>query len=70
MIGRNPMDPVARAAEVGGAYGRGRGARGDFYERWRARSGWNPGDHGFAWLMLASGVLLGGAALISWKVVE
>jgi hypothetical protein len=63
--GPNPLDPVARAAEVRGAFGEAGGPKGDYFERWRARSGWNPGNHRFAWLMIATGVLLGGAALVS-----
>ena len=61
----NPMDPVARSAEVRGAFGEGGGSKGDYFERWRARSGWNPGNHRFAWLMIVTGTLLGGAALVS-----
>jgi len=69
--GIGSIDPIVIGEEVTETYGSPSAKeRGDFFGRWRRRSGWNRGSPSLAWLMIATGTLLGGAALLSWQVFE
>jgi hypothetical protein len=62
---------VAHGEEVMSAYqSDARTRRGDFYERWRARRGWNEGSPRFAWLLIVTAVLAGAAALLVSSIYE
>jgi hypothetical protein len=64
------VDDVATGESVQSQYAPGHGSpTGDFYGRWRARQGETPGPGTF-FLLLATSLTTGVAALVSWKVFE
>lgn len=64
------VDDVAQAESARSAYvEQPGGPKGDFYGRWRTRRGEAPGPSPF-FLMLATSLTTGAAALISWNFFE
>lgn len=64
------VDDVAHSEWVGSSYAEQPGStRGDFYARWRSRQGERPGPRPF-FIMLATCLTTGAAAIVSWKFFE
>ncbi|MGH2726593.1 MAG: hypothetical protein ACRDKS_06420 [Actinomycetota bacterium] len=63
-------DVVAAGEEAKGAYHRGMnaGRRGDYFEQWKARHGWNSGSHHLAMVVIATGVSTGIATFAIWAL--